>query len=212
TVGAALYPRSVVANGRGVQLFTAPVGGGGTYWTAKITAAAGTWPAYGPAAAHRRLLELMHGWQPELVQLVRDADPDRLTVTDIHDRDPVRRWVRGRAVLLGDAAHPMVPALGQGANTALEDAVALAAALRTHADAGSGLRAYERVRTARTAPIVRQSRRQGAVDQGAGRLGALRRDLLTRLRGRKDLPMSAIVGWRPAAAVALGAPDPQEHP
>jgi len=60
--------------------------------------------------------------------------------------------------LLGDAAHPMLPFLGQGACSALEDAVALAAALDGEPDVEAGLAAYEGGRRPRTAKLVRGSR------------------------------------------------------
>lgn len=198
TRGSELYPRPFVANGRGIQLFVAPVGGDTLYWTAKITSPPGVWPSMGPAGALRSLVDLLAGWHEPIVRMIRDADPADVVATDIHDRDPTRRWVHGRVALLGDAAHPMVPALGQGANMALEDAVVLAQAVRSSPDLGEALRAYEARRVARAAEVVLRSRRQGAVDQGAGRLRALLRNAAMRLRGRKDVDTSEIVGWRPA--------------
>ncbi len=200
TIGCELYPQAFVVNGRGTQLFVAPAGVDTLYWTAKITAGPGVWPAMGPVGALSALSDRIAGWHPPIVGMVRDADPADIAVTDIHDRDPVSRWVDGRVALLGDAAHPMVPALGQGANTALEDAVVLAEALRCHPDPGEALRAYEAQRIERTARVVLHSRRQGAVDQGAGRLRALIRNGAMRLRGRKDAATFDVVDWRPELA------------
>ncbi|MFI6347135.1 FAD-dependent monooxygenase [Streptomyces sp. NPDC050560] len=65
----------------------------------------------------------------------------------IYDRDPLDTWTHGRAVLLGDAAHPMLQYLGQGACQALEDALALADAVRgAGGDLGAALRGYEDTR------------------------------------------------------------------
>ena len=89
----------------------------------------------------------------------------------LFDRDPADRWSRGPVTLLGDAAHPMLPFLGQGACSALEDAVALAAAL-DGADVETGLAAYEEARRARTAMLVKGSRAAAKVallGSGAGR-------------------------------------------
>ncbi|MEU2079693.1 FAD-dependent monooxygenase, partial [Streptomyces sp. NPDC013489] len=134
TTGSSLGQRGYVVNGRGIQLFVAPVGDDTLYWTAKITAPAGVWPAMGAAGARMALLDALEGWFAPVVDLVRDAVPEEVVVTDIHDRDPAPRWVDGRVALLGDAAHPMVPALGQGANMALEDAAVLADAPRLGKD------------------------------------------------------------------------------
>ncbi|MDT0346878.1 FAD-dependent oxidoreductase [Streptomyces litchfieldiae] len=204
TRGSEMYPRPFVANGRGLQLFVAPVGDDTMYWTAKITAPPGMWPAKGPAGARRALLEALAGWHPPVVRLIEGAENDVL-VTDIHDRDPVTRWTDGRAVLLGDAAHPMVPALGQGANMALEDAVVLAEALGSAAspaaaDVAAALAAYEGRRVARAAKVVLHSRRQGDTDQGAGRFREFVRNGMMRFRGRKDAAIFDVVDWRPAGA------------
>lgn len=197
TSGSTLGQRGHVVNGRGIQLFVAPVGGDTLYWTAKITAPPGKWPAMGPEQARLALLDALRDWYPPVVDLVRDADPEEIVVTDIHDRDPAPRWVDGRVALLGDAAHPMVPALGQGANMALEDAVVLTGALDAHEDVCDALDAYARERLDRTASVVLTSRRQGALDQGADRDGEERRNAHMRSTGRKDGGLVDILGWRP---------------
>src|SRR5689334_18265938 len=82
----------------------------------------------------------------------------------LYDREPLAAWTRGRLTLLGDAAHPMLPHTGQGANQAIEDAVALATVL-SHADRTSASRAlliYEQLRRERTAGVQRMSRVSGA--------------------------------------------------
>ena len=90
---------------------------------------------------------------------------ETLIRTDICDRPPLARWGRGRVTLLGDAAHPTTPNLGQGACMAIEDAVVLAQCLSRYTDHVAALRAYEDRRRARTANIVRASRRMGWVGQ-----------------------------------------------
>ena len=77
----------------------------------------------------------------------------------LFDREPLDRYVRGRVVLLGDAAHPMLQVLGQGACQALEDAVCLADKLAEHPeDADKALAAYEEVRLPRTTRCQRAAR------------------------------------------------------
>jgi salicylate hydroxylase len=81
----------------------------------------------------------------------------------LYDREPLADWTRGRLALLGDAAHPMLPHLGQGANQSVEDAFALAAVLRdaSSADVPAALRRYARVRRRRTDVVQANSRRNG---------------------------------------------------
>ena len=82
-----------------------------------------------------------------------------------YDRAPLPRWSSGRLTLLGDAAHPMLPHLGQGVNQALEDAVALATLLgasTSSAGVPRALAAYQGLRRDRTARVQMGSRRQGA--------------------------------------------------
>jgi salicylate hydroxylase len=92
----------------------------------------------------------------------------------MYDRMPLPRWSSGRLTLLGDAAHPMLPHLGQGVNQALEDAVVLATLLgacTSPAGVPRALAAYEELRRDRTARVQLSSRRQGAGwDSSGGQL------------------------------------------
>src|SRR3569623_567683 len=79
----------------------------------------------------------------------------------IRDRDPLSRWTSGAITLLGDAAHPMMPTLAQGAAISLEDSFALARHLANHRDAPKlGLAAYEAERRPRASRVVLQAREQ----------------------------------------------------
>ncbi len=94
------------------------------------------------------------------------------------DRDPVAQWTYGRATLLGDAAHPTLQYLAQGACMALEDAVTLGEALRVHGgrfDLAFAL--YERSRIARTARIVLSAREMGRIFHAKGVERLVRNDL-----------------------------------
>ncbi len=98
----------------------------------------------------------------------------------LYDREPLATWTRGRLTLLGDAAHPMLPHAGQGANQAIEDGVALATVL-SRADRTSAPRAlliYESLRRERTARVQRLSRLNGArYEASRGDLGVRDRQL-----------------------------------
>ena len=100
-------------------------------------------------------------------------------VWPLYDRLPSPGWTQGRAALLGDAAHPMLPYLAQGAAQAIEDAVALAAALRGNGDTAAALITYARERQARTTEMVRQARKQGRIYHLSGP-AALARNLVMR--------------------------------
>jgi salicylate hydroxylase len=84
---------------------------------------------------------------------------DSVTRSALHVREPMAHWSQGRVTLLGDAAHPMVPFMAQGACMAIEDAVVLSRALEDVApgDVPAALQVYERARIPRTAQVQRSS-------------------------------------------------------
>ncbi|MGX8910322.1 FAD-dependent oxidoreductase [Streptomyces netropsis] len=81
------------------------------------------------------------------------------------DRPFLEQWGDGPVTLLGDAAHPMLPSLGQGGSTAIEDAVVLAQCLASHSDPVAALRAYENTRRERTRFMVETSRKFAGFEQ-----------------------------------------------
>jgi 3-hydroxybenzoate 6-monooxygenase len=107
----------------------------------------------GISARARRLLDLPKSWK-------RWATADR---------EPIATWTHGRATLLGDAAHPLLQYLAQGACMALEDAVTLGRALAaTDDDIDAAFALYERSRVARTARVVLMTREMGRIYHAAG--------------------------------------------
>ena len=85
------------------------------------------------------------------------------------DRDPIAQWTYGNATLLGDAAHPTLQYLAQGACMAMEDAVTLGEALRVHGgDIDKAFALYQRSRVARTARIVLSAREMGRIFHARG--------------------------------------------
>ena len=119
-------------------------------------------PADGRKAEVRRLFQNWHQPIPEAIEATPDTEILR---NDIVDRVPLLHWGRGRITLLGDAAHPTTPNLGQGACQALEDAVVLADCLRRCGEVEPALRCYEQLRQRRTATITRDSWRIGKLCQ-----------------------------------------------
>ncbi len=129
---------------------------------------------------------------------VRDALP--LVARDrrwpLFDRPPITDWVHGRIVLLGDAAHPMLQYLAQGACQALEDAVALGRALREHDGPEDAFASYAGRRTERAASIQTNARRFGEICHLDG-MGAVMRNQLLSGRTAQDFDDIAWV-WTPA--------------
>lgn len=101
----------------------------------------------------------------DVTGLIEAAPPDSLIRWGLFVRPPLARWSRGRATLLGDAAHPVLPFLGLGAALAIEDGVVLARALAAHADLATALAAYEAARHARVDAVRAASQRQGEIIQ-----------------------------------------------
>jgi salicylate hydroxylase len=99
------------------------------------------------------------GWNDALLDML--AHVEHCFKWGIRDRDPLPRWTSGRITLLGDAAHPMMPTLAQGAAIALEDAYALARNLARHRDdPARGLAAYDAERVPRASKVQLQARAQ----------------------------------------------------
>ncbi|MBD8890590.1 FAD-dependent monooxygenase [Roseibium litorale] len=116
--------------------------------------------------AHKQeALNWFGGW-PEPARIVIEATkPGDLVRTGVFDTQPLPRWCDGQVVLLGDAAHPMTPDLGQGACQALEDALSLGECLQRSASVPAALAAYEKLGGERTGPLVARSRRVGRMRQ-----------------------------------------------
>lgn len=99
------------------------------------------------------------GWHPLVHQIIAVLDqPYKWALVG---RAPLSTWTKGRVTMVGDACHPMLPFLAQGANQALEDALVLARCLEAHADVATALARYEALRLERTTKIV-----NGSVESG----------------------------------------------
>lgn len=114
------------------------------------------------------------------------------------DRDPIATWSFGRATLLGDAAHPTLQYLAQGACMALEDAVTLGEALvHTGHDIPAAFALYEKSRVARTARVVLSAREMGRIFHAKGVERLVRNDLWKgRTQERFYDAMEWLYGWR----------------
>lgn len=124
------------------------------------------------------------GWNDTVQALIDNADPDALYKWALHDRPPMPRWGSGAVTLLGDACHPMLPFMAQGAAMAIEDGAVLAACLRQTSDAPAALSRYENLRKSRTAGVQRDSRRNARAFHMRGIQAWLRNRVVRRAAAR----------------------------
>ena len=144
-----------------------------------------SWSAPGDPEVLRREFA---GWDPRVGEVLRQVD--RTFRWALYDREPLPTWSKGRLTLLGDAAHPMLPHLGQGANQSIEDGMALATIL-AHAERSelpAALQAYERLRRERVAEVQLGARKHGLrVDSLSGDLATRDAELVAHAEFRRQL-------------------------
>lgn len=149
--------------GNGKRFGFVPLNQGRVYWFATHNMPQGR--GDGTMGTKRAVLDLFRGWHEPIEALIQATEESAILHNDIYDQKPLHHWGKGRITLLGDAAHPMTPNMGQGACQAIEDALVLAACLRNARNMEAALRAYEKERIKRTAAIVKRSRTIGRVAQ-----------------------------------------------
>ena len=131
------------------------------------------------------VLDCYAGWHESLLRLFEAGQTWYKWA--LYDRDPIPAWTSGRVSLLGDAAHPMLPYLGQGACQALEDGAVLANALSASpSDPAGALASYERVRRPRASQVVLTARARGVSNHLPSRWAAMRRDAAIAVRRRMN--------------------------
>jgi len=145
-------------------------------------------------------------WTKQALSLL--ATPERWLKWALYDRPPASRWGRGAVTLLGDAAHPMVPFLAQGAAMAIEDAAVLADVLVQGSGVAAAMRQYEARRRPRTARVQHAALANGRIYHLGGPAALLRNVTMRFLLG-SELVLSRydwIYDWRPPS---LAAPAPR---
>jgi 2-polyprenyl-6-methoxyphenol hydroxylase-like FAD-dependent oxidoreductase len=160
-----------------------------------------SWSAPGDPDVLRREFA---GWDPRIGSLL--AHVETTFRWALYDREPLPTWTRGRLTLLGDAAHPMLPHLGQGANQAIEDGMALATivARADRETAPAALLAYERLRRERVALVQRGARDNGLrYDSSYADLGVRDAEIAAHAAFRRRLYDHDVVPEAQAAAMAL---------
>jgi salicylate hydroxylase len=150
------------------------------------------------------LRQAFAGWDPRIQQLLGEVQATFRWA--LYDREPLPVWTKQRLSLLGDAAHPMLPHLGQGANQSIEDGMALATIL-ARADrttAPLALLAYERLRRERVAQVQRGARENGLrYDSDYSDLGIRDAEITAHAAFRKRLYDHDVVPDAQAAAATL---------
>ncbi len=110
-------------------------------------------------------IEEMHSvysdFRPSVHELIDAIDPEHCFKWALYDRDPIDHWSKEKVVLMGDAAHPMLPYLGQGAAMAIEDAWYLSQAIAIYDDYETAFSAFQRARKTRTDWVLQESRAAG---------------------------------------------------
>ena len=160
-----------------------------------------SWSAPGDPEELRREFD---GWDARVGEVLEQVE--KTFRWALYDRDPLPTWTKGRLTLLGDAAHPMLPHLGQGANQSIEDGMALATILDqvSTATAPGALLAYDRLRRERVADVQLGARQNGLrLDSAEVDLAARDAQLVAHAKFRKQLYSYDVVPVARAAAAAL---------
>lgn len=112
-------------------------------------------------AEKQDLLEVYEGWDNRILDIVSAAPEGQCFKWGLFDRRPMETWSKGYVTLLGDAAHPMLPFMGQGAAMAIEDGVVLARCITESDSIKAAFERYESARLERTAFVQLESRAKG---------------------------------------------------
>jgi 2-polyprenyl-6-methoxyphenol hydroxylase-like FAD-dependent oxidoreductase len=171
-----------------------PINGGRVYWYGTANAP----PGARAADEKAQLLHIFRDWHSPIHDLIAATEPSAILRNDICDRPVLETWGTGRITLVGDAAHPMTPNLGQGACQALEDAVVLGRCVGDTSDLPAALRLYESRRLPRANDIVRRSRRMSRIAQVQNPvLVALRNAVVSRVSAERQVrELEGVVGFR----------------
>lgn len=161
--------------GKGKRVGIIDIGGGWVYWWGTCNMPnrqAQQW-----RGTRADVAQVYAGW-PEIVgDIINATADDAIISVDAKDRSFPTTWSKGRVTLLGDAAHPMLTSLGQGAGLSIEDAAVLGHVLDGQDDYAGALRRYETIRQPRARAIVDASRALSEVEQYDRFVPRLKRDL-----------------------------------
>jgi 2-polyprenyl-6-methoxyphenol hydroxylase-like FAD-dependent oxidoreductase len=141
--------------GPGIEFGHVPLGADRTYWFATERAPEGQSASQGEL---HYLTARFASWADPIPAVLAATDPAGVLRNDLYDRDQARQWSRGPVVVLGDAAHPMRPHLGQGGCQGLEDAAVLARFVDGDDDLAAAFARFAAFRRPRVRALVRESK------------------------------------------------------
>lgn len=171
------YIREFLGQGKGFGFMM--LGKGRMYWYAAAKAPEGQPDA--PVGRKRELEERFQDWFSAIPELIVATDETNIIKTDLYDRVPTLPWGKQNITLLGDAAHPTLPTLGQGACMALEDALVVTKCLLAQPEPIAAFQQYQVQRFPRTKIIVEQSLRSSKMGQLDNFFTVAIRELLMKL-------------------------------
>ena len=158
--------------GRGCRVGFTTLRHGRAYWWATVNAPQN----FRIEAKQRWLLDQFSHWAEPVPELIASTADSAIHHNDIIDRRPDKNWYRGRCLLIGDAAHPTTPNLGQGGGLAIEDAACLLHLFAQALPVDKILPTFVTLRYTRSAVINRDSNRVGRMGQWSGTLPCWIRD------------------------------------
>lgn len=171
------YIREFLGRGKGFGFMM--LGKGRMYWYAAALASENQPDA--PIGRKKELANMFQDWFDSIPELIAATDETDIIKTDLYDRVPALPWSKQNITLLGDAAHPTLPTLGQGACMALEDALVVTKCLMEFSSPAAAFQNYESQRFSRTKSIVEQSLRSGRMGQLAHPITVKLRETLMKL-------------------------------
>ena len=175
------YIREFIGSGKAFGFLR--IGKGRMYWYAASIASQGQPDA--PVGRKRELQEMFTNWPEPIPELIAATDEASILKNDLCDRVPIKQWGKQNITLLGDAAHPTLPTMGQGACMALEDALVVTKCLLEQANPADAFRQYEFLRIERTKKIVEQSLAIGKSFQIENRVFIALRNTLMKLLAKQ---------------------------
>lgn len=184
--GIAAFDRTVIPEttsceifGQGKRIGIFPLKGNKAYWYAAVNMPEQESMKQRPT--QESVLSHFSNWSEPVNTLIKSTPENKIILTNINFTPSIHQLVKGPAALLGDAAHPMTPDLGQGACQAIEDACVMAECIATNSAIADAFKAYEQKRLTRVNTIAARSYSIGKMRQAGNPIGAIVRNTMMRV-------------------------------